>query len=93
MDDDSSSGGVDLPNVAPPRSDPMGRLTEYFQDDTAPDEQREEPRSLVDQVGQLVDSVREALPGVTCRDKLGCAHAVILLFDKSNSDSKNELLV
>ena len=93
MDDDTSPCVVDLPTFAPQRSDFPDSLAEYFQDDTEPDEQREEPRSLVDQVGQLVASVRDALPDVTCRDKLGCAHAVILMFDKSNSDAKKELLV
>ena len=80
MDDDPTSGGLDIPRVAPPKSDFMDSLAEYFEGDTAPEERQEEPRSLVDQVDKLADAVRDALPGVTCRDKLGCAHAVILLF-------------
>ena len=92
MDDGPTSGGLDIPRVAPPKSDSMDSVAEYFEDDTAPEEHQVEPRSLVDQVGQLGASVRDALPGVTCRDKLGCAQAVILLFDKSNSEAENELL-
>ena len=93
MDDDTSPGVVALPTSEPPMSNFLDSLAEYCQDDADPDEEREEPRSLVDQVDQLVASVRDALPDVTCRDKLGCAHAVIPLFDKSNSDAKKELLV
>ena len=60
--------------------------------DDAPGEPRVETGGLLGQVGRRAALLRGVFPASIDMDKLGRAHAAMLLFDKCISEGKNELL-
>ena len=68
-------------------------LDAYYEGHILPCDRRVAPRSLVEQVDQHVALVCDAIAGTRFRENLGCASAAALLFDKSNIEAGNEILV
>ena len=80
-------------HTQPRQSDLLRSLSEYYAEEEIPEDTHEDPRSLLGQVDLQMKEIQVALhPGI-CRGKIGCALTAILFFDKSISESRNELLV
>ena len=68
-------------------------ITNYYAEDTDPDAIQTDPHTPVEQVDAHIASVSEYIPGIReDKAKTACAQVALLLYDKSYSESKNELL-